>query len=146
MYILERKFKRWGEHKCMPLAVRAKCREFISSSACQSAIRFEWRAGIDANPILLVIAYFFPLLILVTNIIKFTKKTILLRNATELDIFQQIERNLLSRFRRGRAYSEANMPMTKKLELFYRAPRTKFCVHTVSCKHISRIAIVQKIN
>uniref|UniRef100_A0A5K3EMI1 Ion_trans domain-containing protein n=1 Tax=Mesocestoides corti TaxID=53468 RepID=A0A5K3EMI1_MESCO len=130
LYLLERPLITWGDHRCMPLAVHAECREFIASVACQHAIDFEWRAGIHANPVALILGYMCPLLLCTTKLIRFEEPSKLLEVATGDDIFQQLGKRLKPTLDTTKDEEEPSIPNSKKLEMFYRAPRTKFCAHT----------------
>ncbi|VDD80292.1 unnamed protein product, partial [Mesocestoides corti] len=132
LYLLERPLITWGDHRCMPLAVHAECREFIASVACQHAIDFEWRAGIHANPVALILGYMCPLLLCTTKLIRFEEPSKLLEVATGDDIFQQLGKRLKPTLDTTKDEEEPSIPNSKKLEMFYRAPRTKFCAHTAS--------------
>ncbi|KAL5104863.1 Transient receptor potential cation channel subfamily M member 1 [Taenia crassiceps] len=139
LYLLMRPLKIWGHHSCMPLAMQANCREFISSIACQHAIQVEWRAGVHANVISLLLAYICPLLIF-TPLVTFSSNSssssdsssnnTVTKNAAERDIVQRLKRET----KHVDMQTDTNAPsisVTKKVAMFYQAPRTKFCIHAV---------------
>ncbi|VDO05101.1 unnamed protein product [Rodentolepis nana] len=125
LYLLLRPFTTWGMHQCLPLAMRANCRKFISTIACQDAIRFEWQAGIHANALLVVLAYIFPPLVL-SSFVTFSYGIVLLHGHFENDIFKRLNCNI-KQIDMGK---QPDISKRKKLEMFYHAPRTKFCAHT----------------
>ena len=110
--------------------MQAKCREFISAIACQHAIRLKWCGGIQANIFVLFLAYVCPFL-LCTPLVKFSLSNSLPDHATEEEVFQIAQHTIKQPGTEGPP-KEAAIPVTKKLDMFYTAPRTKFCVHTVS--------------
>ncbi|VDM35051.1 unnamed protein product [Hydatigera taeniaeformis] len=129
LYLLIRPLRTWGHHSCMPLAMQADCREFISSIACQHAIRFEWRASVHANVFSLVLAYICPLFIF-TPLIAFSSSSTPAKNTAEQDIVQRLKGDI----KHANMHTDTNqlpVSVAKKVAIFYNAPRTKFCIHTV---------------
>ncbi|KAM7539367.1 hypothetical protein Aperf_G00000056009 [Anoplocephala perfoliata] len=129
LYLLIRPFITWGEHKCIPLALCANCRDFVSSNACQHAIQLEWQAGIEANPLSIILAYICPPLIF-SNLIKFTKSRSILPDPSDPDAFKRLKANI------AQPGSDDTLPPekisnSKKLNVFYHAPRAKFLTHTL---------------
>ncbi|EUB57796.1 Transient receptor potential cation channel subfamily M member [Echinococcus granulosus] len=129
LYLLVRPLKTWGHHRCMPLAMQANCLEFISSIACQHAIQFEWRAGVHANIFSLVLAYICPPLIF-TRLVGFSSNSKLVNNATEKNIIQRLK-GKIKHANIEADPNESSVSVATKLRMFYCAPRTKFCIHTV---------------
>ncbi|KAL5964106.1 Transient receptor potential cation channel subfamily M member 1 [Taenia solium] len=132
LYLLVRPLKTWGHHSCMPLAMQANCREFISSIACQHAIRFEWHAGVHANVFSLVLACICPLLIF-TPLVAFSpgsssSGSTATKNTTEQHIVQRLRSETKPASMRADT-NEPSISVPEKVAMFYRAPRTKFCIH-----------------
>ncbi|VDK24417.1 unnamed protein product [Taenia asiatica] len=135
LYLLVRPLKTWGHHSCMPLAMQANCREFISSIACQHAIRLEWHAGVHANVFSLVLACICPLLIF-TPLVAFSpgssssssSSSTATKTTTEKHIVQRLKSETKPASMRADT-NEPSISVPKKVAMFYRAPRTKFCIH-----------------
>lgn len=116
----------------MALAMQANCREFISSIACQHAIRVEWHAGVHANVFSLVLAYICPLLIFTPLVTFSSSGSTPTNNTTGKEIIQRLKGETKHTSIQGDS-NESPISVAKKVTMFYRAPRTKFCIHTVSC-------------
>nr|CDS29597.1 transient receptor potential cation channel [Hymenolepis microstoma] len=125
LYLLLRPFTTWGNHQCLPLAMRANCRKFISTIACQDAIRFEWQAGIHANALSVILAYIFPPLVL-SSFVTFSYGIVLLHGNSETEMFKRLNRNI----KKMDMEKQPDISKWEKFAMFYHAPRTKFCVHT----------------
>lgn len=130
LYLLVRLFTTWGGHQCIPLALRANCQYFVSSNACQHVIELEWQAGIDATFLSIILAYLCPPLIF-SNLIKFTKSRSILPDASDPDAFKHLKANI-AQPGSDDTLSLEKISNSKKLSVFYNAPRTKFVIHTVT--------------
>lgn len=139
-YLLERPSRNWSHYKNMELAAQCYCYHFMGSVACQQAVNYEWRAGVNAEPILLVLAFIMPPLIL-APCFTFTQS----RNDAHLedlmDPFVRLSKRLpchccVTGDKDGDVKVDANgwsiVPWHKKAFMFYRSPRTKFVAHSVS--------------
>lgn len=110
--------------------MQADCREFICSIVCQDVIQLKWCGGIQANVIVLILAYICPLL-LCSPLVSFSVSSSLPDHTTEEEVFQLIQQankqlgtNMTAR--------ESEISVRKKLDMFYNAPKTKFCIHNVN--------------
>lgn len=110
--------------------MNANCQEFVSSNACQHAIQLEWQAGIDANPISLIIAYLIPPLIF-TKLIKFTKSRVILPDENDPEVYKRLKESI-AKPGADDTLSLGEISNGRKLYEFYNAPRTKFCVNLVN--------------
>ncbi|ELT87598.1 hypothetical protein CAPTEDRAFT_226576 [Capitella teleta] len=59
------KYKTWGDINCLEMAANAHDEEFLSSLCCQNTLDLMWKKGIASRWIGIVLAIFFPFLVLV---------------------------------------------------------------------------------
>ncbi|KAA3674243.1 transient receptor potential cation channel subfamily M member 3 [Paragonimus westermani] len=156
LYLIESETPLWGGYNCLNLADKATRRKFVSSVACQNSLNFAWSHGIQASTASLLLTLFCPIILLSETFLKFQgKRTSFVaerQNSIEEDEnmkaasyeYDLVETNeqvttssTLEQHYSSRSSNFSNrshpirLPLKKKLEIFYTAPKVKFFLHTI---------------
>ncbi|KAF6773518.1 hypothetical protein AHF37_07563 [Paragonimus kellicotti] len=157
LYLIESETPLWGGYNCLNLADKSTRRKFISSVACQNSLNFAWSHGIQASTGSILLTLFCPIILLSETFLKFQDKRTSFaperQNSIEEDedikatsyecdvvdteeqvaspsTLKQHDSSRLSNFT-NTSYP-TRIPLKKKLEIFYTAPKVKFFLQTVS--------------
>ncbi|KAF8569225.1 hypothetical protein P879_02586 [Paragonimus westermani] len=156
LYLIESETPLWGGYNCLNLADKATRRKFVSSVACQNSLNFAWSHGIQASTASLLLTLLCPIILLSETFLKFQgKRTSFVaerQNSIEEDENMKaasyecdpVETNeqvatspTLEQHYSSRSSNFSNrshpirLPLKKKLEIFYTAPKVKFFLHTI---------------